>query len=93
MEENKEIMTVENEYTEVPEVETQEKHGMGTGAAMLLGGLLTAGGIAAFRKLKERKAKKETTKSRFRLKHKDDEDSNLVEVDFEDCDDPEETDE
>lgn len=61
MDEN-EIMVTEEAMNEEPEV-MEEKSGMSTGLAMVLGGLITAGAIAGGKKLKslwdKHKAKKE----------------------------------
>lgn len=61
-----EIMTNEV-MNEEPEV-IEEKSGIGTGAAMLIGGLIVAGAIAGGKKLKavwdDHKAKKEAKKTK-----------------------------
>lgn len=61
-----EIMNYE-ELNEVEEFETEERSGMSTGGAMLLGAVLTAAGIAVGKGIKKliavAKAKKEAKKS------------------------------
>lgn len=60
MEDNKELMTVENEYEMEPEEETEEVQKSNFGSGVLLGGLLALGGYflgkKVIKKWKERKA-------------------------------------